>query len=138
VHRDPVAGWSHRSRVSREGGSAIAEFVLVATVVLILSIGALQLALLLHARNVAMSSASEGARRAARADATPADGVDRATALLEDSLRPGYADSVTATVTVQDGLRVVEVTITAPLPVLGLLGPSGSMVVTGRAIMERQ
>ena len=85
-----------------------------------------------------MSSAPEGARRAARADATPADGVDRATALLEDSLRPGYADSVTATVTVQDGLRVVEVTITAPLPVLGLLGPSGSMVVTGRAIMERQ
>jgi len=138
VHRDPVAGWSHRSRASREGGSAIAEFVMVATLVLILSIGALQLALLLHARNVAMSSASEGARRAARADATPADGVDRATALLEDSLRPGYADSVTATVRVQDGLRVVEVTITAPLPVLGLLGPSGSMVVTGRAIMERQ
>ena len=33
---------------------------------------------------------------------------------------------------------LVEVTITAPLPVLGLLGPSGSMVVTGRAIMERQ
>lgn len=138
MHRDPVAGWSHRSRASREGGSAIAEFVMVATLVLILSIAALQLALLLHARNVAMSSASEGARRAARADATPADGVDRATALLEDSLRPGYADSVTATVRVQDGLRVVEVTITAPLPVLGLLGPSGSMVVTGRAIMERQ
>ena len=138
MHRDPVAGWSHRSRASREGGSAIAEFVMVATLVLILSIGALQLALLLHARNVTMSSASEGARRAARADATPADGVDRATALLEDSLRPGYADSVTATGRVQDGLRVVEVTITAPLHVLGLLGPSGSMVVTGRAIMERQ
>ena len=47
-------------------------------------------------------------------------------------------DSVTATVTTQNGLKIVEVTITAPLPVLGLLGPSGSMVVTGRSIMERQ
>lgn len=65
-------------------------------------------------------------------------GVDRATALLEDSLKQGYADSVTATVTTQNGLKIVEVTITAPLPVLGLLGPSGSMVVTGRSIMERQ
>ncbi len=138
MHRDVVAESAHRGECRREGGSAIAEFVMVATLVLVLSVGALQLALLLYARNVAMSSASEGARRAARADATPQDGVDRATALLEDSLKQGYADSVTATVTTQNGLKIVEVTITAPLPVLGLLGPSGSMVVTGRSIMERQ
>lgn len=94
MHRDPVAGWSHRSRASREGGSAIAEFVMVATLVLILSIAALQLALLLHARNVAMSSASEGARRAARADATPADGVDRATALHRTRRRPLWSRSI--------------------------------------------
>ena len=56
MHRDPVAGWSHRSRVSREGGSAIAEFVMVATLVLILSIGALQLALLLQGWGQSQSS----------------------------------------------------------------------------------
>lgn len=55
-----------------------------------------------------MSSASEAAPAGRLADATPADGVDRATALLEDSPGPGYADSVTATVTVQDGLRAAS------------------------------
>ena len=35
-----------------------------------------------------------------------------------------------------DGIPVVEVSITAPTPVIGLLGPSDSMTVTGRAFDE--
>ncbi len=36
----------------------------------------------------------------------------------------------------RDGLELVEVTVSAPLPVLGLLGPSGTLTARGRAVLE--
>ena len=35
-----------------------------------------------------------------------------------------------------DGVPVVRAEVTAPLPVLGLLGPSGALRVTGHAVDE--
>jgi Flp pilus assembly protein TadG len=125
-------------RTGGERGSAIAEFVMVSALLVVVAMGALQLAVLLHVRNVVLSSASEGARRAARADSTTAEGVARTTTMINESLRTGYADSVTAQVATVDGLRVVQVTVTAPVPVVGLFGPAGSLTVTGRSVMERQ
>ena len=42
---------------------------------------------------------------------------------------------MTSRTTEIDGLTVVEVEVTAPLPVLGLLGPS-SLTVRGHALAE--
>ena len=96
----------------------------------------LQLTLALHVRNTLVDCAAEGARYAALADRTPADGAARTRALISMSLAPGYADDVTVVDTVVGGLAVIEVRVTAPLPVAGLLGPSGTLVVTGHALRE--
>lgn len=121
-----------------EGGAAVADFVLVSVLVLVLFLAVVQLGLALFTRNVLISCASEGARYGARADAAPAQGVARAQALISASLSPAYARSVTAREGVEGGVRVVEVRVVAPLPVVGLLGPDGALDVTGRAFAERQ
>ena len=53
------------------------------------------------------------------------------------TLSGDFAESVTAHRDSQLGYDVVVVQITAPLPVLGLLGPSGVITVQGRAVAER-
>ena len=53
-------------------------------------------------------------------------------------LSPEYAENVLATDEVVGGVQVVRVTVTAPLPVIGLLGPAGGLTVSGRAVKENQ
>lgn len=122
-----------------ERGAAVADFALVSLLVLVLFLSVFQLGLALHIRNTLISCASEGARLGARADATPGDGVARARQLIAASLSPRYAQQVTASVaTTAEGVRVVVVRVRAPLPVLGLVGPSDSLDVLGRAFAEAQ
>ena len=56
----------------------------------------------------------------------------------ERRLNPGFrrARSARAEVTVQ-GLRTLEVTVRAPLPVIGLIGPQGMLEVTGHAAVQQ-
>ncbi len=122
----------------REGGAAVADFVLVSVLVLVLFLAVVQLGLALFTRNVLVSCASEGARFGARADAAPGQGVARAQELISASLSPRYARSVSTDERVVGGVRVVEVRVVAPLPVVGLLGPDGSLDVVGRAFAENQ
>lgn len=96
----------------------------------------LQLTLAVHVRNTLVDCAAEGARYAALADRNPADGADRTRALIGMSLATGFADDVVVTDRMLDGLAVVEVRVSAPLPVAGLLGPAGTLVVTGHALRE--
>lgn len=126
-------------QLRRDEGSAIAEFVMVSVLVLVLGMGVFQLALVLYVRNSLISSASEGARLGARADSSLGEGVGRTTDLINRGLSPAYAQGVTAHLgTTAAGVQVVEVSVTAPMPVIGLLGPSGSMTVSGRAFLESQ
>ena len=126
------------ARRGGDRGAAVADFVLVSVLVLVLFLAVVQLGLALFTRNVLISCAAEGARYGARADSTPGQGVARTQALISTSLSPSYARRVTARVRVEGGVRVVEVRVVAPLPVVGLLGPDGSVDVTGRAFAERQ
>ncbi|MER7073874.1 TadE/TadG family type IV pilus assembly protein [Terrabacter sp. NPDC000476] len=121
-----------------ERGSAVAEFVMVAALVLVVGLGVFQLSLALYVRNTLIAAASEGARYGARADAGPDDAVARTRSLLGGSF--GSSESQVAAVrsTTSTGVRVVEVTVSAPLPVVGPLGPSGGLTVTGRAFSEEQ
>ncbi len=125
-------------RTRRERGAAVADFALVSTLVLAVFLAVFQLGLALHTRNMLISCASEGARAGARADAVPGQGVARTQALISRSLSPGYARRVTSREVVVSGVRVVEVRVVAPVPVLGLLGPADRLDVVGRAFVESQ
>ena len=114
--RPPGSPGRVRGRLGEESGSAVVDFVLVGVLVVVVSVALLQLVLGLHVRNVLTDAAGEGARRAALAD--------------------DYVDSVSVTRTQVQGVAVVEVEVGAPLPVLGLLGPRGTLTVTGHAVDE--
>lgn len=112
---------------------------MVSGLVTLFFLAAVQLGFSLYVRNTLIAHAAEGARLGARADATPADGVDRARMLIRTSLRDSYANSVTAARTTTDnGVTVVQVRVVAPLPVLGPFGPAGELTVSGRAYAEDQ
>lgn len=95
----------------------------------------MQVALTVHVRNLATANAIEGARLAARADASLEDGKARTVELLERSLSASYARSVDVSRTAEGGSSVVQVRVQVPVPVVGLWG-AGSMTVEGRAYDE--
>jgi hypothetical protein len=121
---------------SRERGSAVVDFVLVGALVTVLLAGVLQLALAMHVRSTLIDSAAEGARHGALLGSSPHAGVQRARELIVGSLSPAYAGAVSSRVTSVAGAPVLEIDVEAPLPVIGLLGPSGVLSVSGRALVE--
>ncbi|MFL6177868.1 MAG: TadE/TadG family type IV pilus assembly protein [Ornithinibacter sp.] len=125
--------WAHDER-----GAAVADFTMVSALVVGLFLAVFQLGLALHTRNTLISCASEGARLGARADAVPGQGVSRTQALISASLSARYARHESSRQTVVEGVRVVEVRVVAPVPVLGLLGPDDRFDVVGRAFLEAQ
>lgn len=104
--------------------------------VVVLFASVLQLALVQHVRNTCVDAAAEGARYAAQVGRTTADGAERTSDLLRASLAARYAQDVTARRVDVAGLDVVEVTVRAPLPVVGLLGPGGVLELAGHAPVE--
>ena len=124
--------------VRGERGAAVADFAMVSVLVVLLFLATFQLGLVLHTRNTLISCASEGARLGARADALPGQGVARTAALVSQSLSPRYARRVTSRETVVGGVRVIEVRVVAPVPVIGLIGPADRLDVVGRAYLESQ
>ena len=120
-------------------GSAIAEFVMVAALLLVLGMAVCQLGIALHVRNTLIACAAEGARAGARADAPEGEAARRTAALVSESLGAAYAQQISVSRARTDaGVVVVEVHVTAPTPVIGLLGPTGTMTLVGRASDERQ
>lgn len=112
---------------------------MVSALLLFVVLAVLQLAVALYVRNTLISAAAEGARFGARADASPADGAARAASLISASLNPSFAERVSARTTrTQDGVDVVVVTVAAPLPVFGPIGPAEGFKVSGRAFSEVQ
>ena len=112
---------------------------MVAALVLVVAMGIFQLGLALYVRNTLIAAASEGARYGARADADPADAVARTQSLITASLNASFAQDVRSSrSTTASGVRVVQVLVTAPLPVIGPIGPSGALTVSGRAFSEEQ
>lgn len=112
---------------------------MVAALLLFVVLAVLQVAIALYVRNTLIASASEGARFGARADAAPGDGVARTETLITSALNPSFATDISAqTRTTPGGVRVVVVTVVAPLPLFGPLGPGDGFNVQGRAFSEEQ
>ena len=126
------------ARGPREGeaGSAVVDFALVSALVVAVCVALLQLALGLHVRNILTDAAGEGARRAALVGGTEAEARQRVQTLSDAALRRGYVDTVSVARVPSGDLSIVEVTVTAPFPVLGLFGPAGTLTVKGHAVDE--
>ncbi len=122
------------SRTRHDEGSEVVEFTLVSILVVMVVVGVIQLAVTLHVRNTLIACAAEGARLAAAEDRTLADGEERAESLAHASLG-GYPAEARASVVTIDGALTIVVTMTAPVPVVGLWGV-GSMSVDARALEE--
>ena len=117
-------------------GSAVVEFTLVGVLLTVLFLALLQLGLALHVRNTLAASAAEGARVAANADRTPADGEATTRRLIRDSLADSFAAGVTSGFETVDGVPTVFVQVDATLPMVGLLGPPRGIRVRGHALEE--
>jgi Flp pilus assembly protein TadG len=117
-------------------GSAPVEFVLVGTLLTLVTVSVLQLALALHVRATLIDAAAEGARHAALADSSLAAGVERSRDLITSAVGESYAGDVAAGLGSYEGHPVVVVTVRAPLPLLGLAGLDRGLEVSGRAALE--
>lgn len=123
---------------SRERGSATVEFALVSVLLTALVLGVLQLAFALHVRNTVLDAAAEGARYAALADRTPTDGAHRTRELITTAIGGSYAADVTAHHASVGNIPAVEVRVTASLPLVGPIGLTDGIEVSGHAAKEQR
>lgn len=123
-------------RKRSERGSAVADFTLVAVVLIPLFFAIFQLALIWHVKNTLTSAASEGARYGAAYDHTAADGAARTAASVDSSFGSDFDASVQAGMADLDGHPVVHVDVKARVPVLAFWGPTLEVEASGHAIKE--
>lgn len=121
----------------KERGNATAEFVMVSALVVILFLGVLQVAFALFTRNVLQDAVSQGARYGAMLDKTPADGEERARELLYSVLPSHYSATISSSVTQWQGTDAVQVTVVAPVPLIGPFGIAAQWEVSGHAVVQR-
>lgn len=125
-----------------EDGSAVVGHVLVQSLVVLVVIVLLQVAYASHVRAVALDAAAQGARRVALVGGTEAEGVARVKELVSTSRFASFR--TTATVEYLPGplaqgrqYQIVQMRVTMPLPLLGILGPQEALSVTGRCLRYR-
>ena len=119
-----------------EHGSAVVDFVLVGALLTLFFLAIVQLALVLHVRNTLIDAAASGARYGTLADRSAADARERTAQLIGVALTPEFARDVGTMETSYAGIRTLEVTVRAPLPVIGLIGPGGLLEVKGHAAVQ--
>lgn len=122
--------------VADDRGSSPVEFVLVGTLLTLLTLGVLQFGLTVYVRNVVHDAAVEGAHQAALADTTLGEGVARTREIVERTVGAEYATDVEARETSALGHPAVEISVRATLPLVGLLGLPRLMEVTAHAPVE--
>lgn len=132
VRRPPSGNTSH------ERGAAVVDFALIGGLLTVIFVAVIQLTLVLHVRNTLIDAASSGARYGTLADRSAADAQQRTGVIISTALSDGYAEDISVVEVNQNGLSVLAVTVRAPLPVIGLIGPAGVLEVTGHAVLPRE
>lgn len=134
---DPVAGRDRlRDSAFGERGSAVVDFVMVGGLLTMFFLAIIQLTLVLHVRNTLIDAAASGARYGTLADRGATDAEERAGALVGMALNPDFAQDISTSEVTFQGLRTLEVTIKAPMPVIGLIGPRDMLEVKGHAAVQ--
>ncbi|MFE7845205.1 TadE/TadG family type IV pilus assembly protein [Microbacterium sp. NPDC057407] len=129
--RDPL-----RAAAAGERGSSPVEFVLVGTLLTLLTLGILQFGLAVYVRNVVHDAAVEGAHHAALADTSTVDGGERTRDIITRTIGAEYARDITVRDRETPGHAVVEVRVQTTLPLIGLLGVPRALEVTAVAPAE--
>ena len=113
-------------------------FVSVFLIFLVLAV--LQVAMILHMRNVAVAAVVDGARYAANADRDCADGVAKAQELVEEAIARAEVLDAHCDPDEVGGTQVVAVSATVRLPLLllDLMPADVTIEVRGRAVKEGQ
>jgi hypothetical protein len=115
----------------------VVDFVLVGALLTTFFVAVIQLALILHVRNTLIDAAASGARYGTLADRSADDARRRTGELIGTALNADFARDIQTREVVFHGLRTLEVTVSAPLPVIGLIGPREGLEVTGHAAITR-
>ena len=136
VHSNQVV---HSNRVvhSNQAGSVLVEWSLVAVLVMAVTAALLQLTLSLYVRNILADAASDAARQAALVGASDAEANARVQQLCHGALRANYPTKSEVSHLQRGSVSLVQVQVSAPLPVIGLWSPTGSVVVRGHAVDQR-
>lgn len=119
-----------------ERGSSPVEFVLVGSLLTVLTLAVLQLGLAMYVRNVVHDAAVEGAHYAALADTASAAGAERTRLTITRAVGASFAEDVTVAESERFGYPTAVVTVRTTLPVIGLLGIPYAMEVEANAPME--
>lgn len=120
-------------RLRSDRGSAVVEFPLIAVLILVVALAVIQSALIVHTRNTLVDAAVQGAHHGALRGNTAADGAERAQDLVEQRFGDAYEATAVAE---EDATGRITVRVTATMPLVGLLGPSGTLRVDGHAVDE--
>lgn len=136
VHSNQVM---HSNQVvhSNQAGSVLVEWSLVAVLVMAVTAALLQLTLSLYVRNILADAASDAARQAALVGASDAEANARVQQLCHGALRANYPTKSEVSHLQRGSVSLVQVQVSAPLPVIGLWSPTGSVVVRGHAVDQR-
>jgi Flp pilus assembly protein TadG len=110
---------------SDEEGSAPVELTFAVVVLMLLSLGVIQVGLTLYARNVVLSAAHEGARAAVELDRRTSDASEAARRLVERAAGGIVDDLQVSTSTIEAGDRLVT-----QVMVSGLLDVPGPIPVS--------
>lgn len=119
---------------SREAGSAVLDFVLVGALLSLIFVSIVQLALVLHVRNTLIDAAVSGAQFGTLADRSPEQGAERARTLINSALNANFSQHVSYLAQEQNGVLTLEISIRAPLPLIGLVGLEQTLEVSGHAV----
>ena len=117
-----------------DAGNAVAEYVMVLALAILLFGMILQVGFALHVRNTLIDAAAAGARFASLADRTDEDGVERTRGIIAGTVGEAYAQDISVSRTSVGQLPAVEIHVVAPLPVVASLGPPASLEVSGHAV----
>lgn len=119
-----------------ERGSALVDFVMVGGLLTLFFLAIIQLTLVLHVRNTLIDAAASGARYGTLADRGAADAQERTGALIGTALNADFAQDISTSEVTFQGIRTLEVTVKAPIPVIGLIGPRDLLEVKGHAAIH--
>ena len=128
---------SGENRKGVERGAAVVDFVLIGALLTLLFLAIVQLTLVLHVRNTLIDAAASGARYGTLADRNDGDAKERTVQLITAALNADFARDVGTSESTFQGIRTLEVTVRAPQPVIGFIGPRALLEVKGHAAIQR-
>lgn len=120
--------------MSSEEGSAPVGFLFSAILLLVAFLSVLQVAQVMHQRNVLIDIAGEGARQAARFPSDLANGQSRINELAHGAVT---VEEISGSYEQRGDNQIVVFTVTSSFPILGTEGIAGGITVRGRALVEQ-